>query len=127
MERKKFSILARLKSFNYAFNGLKIFFLNEHNGRIHLVATLAAIFLAVWLKISTLEWIMICMVIGFVFVAEILNTAIEKLADVVTKETNEKIKIVKDVAAAAVLISALTALLVGLIIFLPKLCLIANP
>ena len=119
--------MARLKSFNYAFNGLKIFFLNEHNGRIHLVATLAAIFLAVWLKISTLEWIMICMVIGFVFVAEILNTAIEKLADVVTKETNEKIKIVKDVAAAAVLISALTALLVGLIIFLPKLCLIANP
>ncbi|TDG35699.1 diacylglycerol kinase family protein [Pedobacter changchengzhani] len=121
MGRKKFSILDRIRSFRFAINGLKIFFLTEHNGRIHLVAALLAIFLGIFLKISNVEWVIVCLIIGAVFVAEILNTAIEKLADLVTEEINPKIKIVKDIAAGAVLVIAIVALIVGLLVFLPKL------
>ncbi|WP_131537389.1 diacylglycerol kinase [Pedobacter nototheniae] len=121
MNNKPFSVKDRIKSFIYAFNGLKLFFISEHNGRIHLVAAIIAVGLSFCLHLSTFEWIAILAVIAAVFIAEILNTAIEKLADVVTIERHPKIKIVKDLAAAAVLVSAILALLVGGLIFIPKL------
>ncbi|MCZ4222345.1 diacylglycerol kinase family protein [Pedobacter rhodius] len=120
-ENQKFSIIARLKSFKYAFNGLKLFFINEHNARIHFIAAVLAIALAVYLQLSPLEWVAILAVISAVFVAEILNSSIEKLADVVAPEIHPKIKMVKDLAAGAVLVTALLALATGALIFLPKL------
>lgn len=121
MKQQRFSLCKRLKSFNYAFNGLRILFKEEHNARIHLLAALLVIFLGFFYKISNLEWVSILLSIGLVFSMEMLNTAIENLADFVTPERNEKIKKVKDLAAAAVLISAVVALIVGLMVFVPKL------
>ena len=121
MNNPKFSIIDRIKSFKYAFNGLKLFFVNDHNGRVHLFAAIIAISLSFYLKISNSEWIAIITVIAAVFVAEIINSSIEKLADVVSPEIHPKIKIVKDLAAAAVLVAAFLALAVGGIVFLPKL------
>jgi len=121
MNNQKFSVLDRIKSFKYAFNGIKLFFIHEHNGRVHLCAAILAIGLSFYLKLSALEWMAILSVISAVFVAEILNSAIEKLADVVSPDFHPKIKIVKDLAAAAVLVAACLALAVGGIIFIPKL------
>ena len=120
-ENRKFSVIDRIKSFKYAFNGLRLFFINDHNGRIHLFAALIAIGLSFYLQLSASEWIAILAVITSVIVAEIINASIEKLADVVSPEYHPKIKVVKDLAAAAVLMAALLAVVVGLIIFLPKL------
>ncbi|RLJ75011.1 diacylglycerol kinase family protein [Pedobacter alluvionis] len=121
MNNPKFSIIDRIKSFKYAFNGLKFFFLNDHNGRVHLLAAIIAIGLSFYLKISSLEWVAILSVISAVFVTEILNSAIEKLADVVSPDYHPKIKVVKDLAAAAVLVAAFLAVAVGLLVFIPKL------
>jgi diacylglycerol kinase (ATP) len=121
MNNTKFSIIDRIKSFNYAFSGLKLFFVNDHNGRVHLFAAIIAIGLSLYLKISSLEWIAILSVISAVFVTEILNSAIEKLADVVSPDFHPKIKVVKDLAAAAVLVAAFLAVAVGLLVFIPKL------
>ncbi|WP_316737569.1 diacylglycerol kinase family protein [Pedobacter aquatilis] len=121
MSNKKFSLKDRVKSFGYAFKGLSFFFSNEHNARIHIFGTFIAIGFSVWMGISSLEWIAILGVITLVFVAEVFNTAVEKLADVVSPEVNPKIKIVKDLAAGAVLLTAIFAVIVGLIIFCPKL------
>ncbi|KQM76866.1 diacylglycerol kinase [Pedobacter sp. Leaf216] len=121
MSSQKFSIIERVRSFKYAFNGLRLFFVNEHNGRIHLVSAIVAVALSFYLKISGLEWIAILSVIVAVFMAEIINTSIEKLADVVSPDYHPKIKLVKDLAAAAVLVAAFLAVAVGCIIFVPKL------
>jgi len=120
-ENPRFSIVDRIKSFKHAFNGLKFFFLNDYNGRVHFFATILAIGLSFYLELSGLEWIAILSVISAVIVAEIINTSIEKLADVVSAEYHPKIKIVKDLAAAAVLLCAFLAVAVGGIIFIPKL------
>lgn len=120
MKNKEFSITKRLKSFVFAFNGLKILFKEEHNSRIHLVATVIVIFASIFFELNTYEWIAIVFSIGLALSAEIINTAIENIADFLTIENNNKIKIIKDLSAAAVLISALTAFTIGLIIFLPK-------
>jgi len=95
--------------------------MTEHNGRVHLFAAIVAIGLSFYLKISGMEWIAILSVISAVFVAEILNSAVEKLADVVSPDYHPKIKIVKDLAAAAVLVTAFLAVAVGVIVFIPKL------
>ncbi|MFD2286899.1 diacylglycerol kinase [Pedobacter petrophilus] len=118
---QRFSVINRLKSFKYAFNGLKLFFQNDHNGRVHLFAAVIAIGLSWLLHISALEWIAVLMVIAAVMVTEIINAAIEKLADVVSPGYHPKIKIVKDLAAGAVLMTTFLALAVGALIFIPKL------
>lgn len=121
MNNQKFSIIDRIKSFKYAFNGLRLFIIHDHNGRVHLFAAIIAIGLSFYLKISHFEWIAILSVISAVFVAEILNSAIEKLADVVSPDYHPKIKVVKDLAAAAVLVATFLAIIVGFIVFVPKL------
>lgn len=117
---KPFSFSERIKSFKYAFEGLKTLFVEEHNARIHLIAALIAVTLGFVLKISVYEWIFLVGVIGLVFICELLNTSLEALADFVSTEKHPQIKKVKDLAAAAVFISALTALITGIIIFSPK-------
>ena len=121
MDKKKFSLLDRIKSFKYAFNGLKILFREEHNARVHLFVAIGAIVLSFVLKISAIEWVAVIMVIGLVFITEIINTSIENIADFISPERHAKIKVIKDLAAAAVIISAIISVIIGLIIFLPKL------
>jgi len=99
---------------------MRYFFLNEVNGIVQLVTAALAIALAVGLRISTTEWLFVIMCIGFVIGLEMLNTAVENLCNVVQEEYHPIIKIVKDVAAAAVMWVAVMSLIIGAIIFLPK-------
>ena len=119
---ERFSIKKRLRSFVYAGKGLKSFFRKEHNAWIHCFITIVVIFLGIVLHISVHEWIAIILCIGLVFAAEAFNTAIERLVNFVSPERNDRAGDVKDIAAGAVLICAIAAAIVGLIIFIPKLC-----
>ncbi|MBP8849653.1 MAG: diacylglycerol kinase family protein [Breznakibacter sp.] len=118
--RKKFSLKKRAKSFTYAFAGVKLLLKEEHNALIHLFATVLAISLGVFLKISSIEWMFVLVSIGLVFSAELFNTAIEHLCNYISPMNNAVIKKVKDLAAAGVLMVAIAAFLVGAIIFIPK-------
>lgn len=119
-KNKKFLLGERMKSFAFAWNGLKIFWREEPNSRIHFLATAVVIITGFLLKISKSEWFAVLLSIGFVLVTEIINTSIENLADFVSPGKDDRIKKIKDLSAAAVFIAAVTALLIGLIIFLPK-------
>lgn len=120
MKQQKFSIKKRLNSFKYAFNGLKILLKEEHNARIHLIAAICVLVAGFVLKISVNEWILVVISIGMVFSMEIINSSIENIADFISPEKHDKIKKIKDLSAAGVLICALMAFTVGLIIFAPK-------
>lgn len=120
METEKFSIRKRVKSFYYAIAGIVDFFRKEHNAWIHLTATVAVTALAWWAKVSLQEAIALVIVVGLVWITEILNTCIERMADLITKEWHPGIKVVKDLAAGAVLVAAIVAVITGLIIFIPK-------
>jgi len=117
---KQFSLSDRIKSFSYAFNGVQVLFRNEHNARIHLLASIFAVGFSYYFNISSMEWVVIIFCIGFVFMAELFNSSIEYLADAVSKERNELIGIAKDLGAAGVLVSAIFSMIVGSIVFLPK-------
>lgn len=93
---------------------------SEHNARIHLLASILALLAAIIFKINLVEWSLLIIVIGLVFAAELVNTGIETMADIVKPEYDENIKKVKDYTAAAVLITALVAIICGGIIFIPK-------
>jgi diacylglycerol kinase (ATP) len=119
MAGKKFSLKKRLKSFRYAFNGLKILLAEEHNARIHLVAAVIVIIAGFFFHLSRLEWIAVCFAIGIVFITELLNSSIEALSDHNTTAFHPFIKKTKDLAAGAVLIAAIIAVVTGLIVFVP--------
>lgn len=120
MKDEKFSIKKRIKSFSYAFAGLKVLFREEHNSWIHAVAAVMAIVAGFLFRISYVEWIAVLIVIGMVISAEILNSSLERTADFVKAERDDRKRDIKDLGAAAVLVCAIVAVLVGLIIFLPK-------
>lgn len=120
MKDEKFSIKKRIKSFSYAFAGLKVLFREEHNSWIHAVAAVMAIVAGFLFRISYMEWIAVLIVIGMVISAEILNSSLERTADFVKVERDDRKRDIKDLGAAAVLVCAIVAVLVGLIIFLPK-------
>ena len=120
-KRPPFSIRARLNSFRYAWDGIKAFFAGQHNAIVHLVATVIVIVLCLVVKLSATELLVLTVVTGMVWITELLNTAIEKLCDLVSPGLNPKVKFIKDVAAAAVLVSAVMAVVAALIIFIPKL------
>lgn len=106
-------------AFLFAIQGLQYAFVHERNFKIEIVLAIAACIAGYALHISNLEWLIVIMNIGFVLSAELVNTAIEKLCDVTTNEINPLIKIIKDVAAAAVLLAAVIALVCASIIFIP--------
>lgn len=116
-----FSVNARARSFKYAFEGIAAFFKEEHNARIHLGATVLVIMLSIIFTVSRIELIALVLTVGFVWVAELFNTTIEKMMDFILPEKNDKIKLIKDLSAAAVLIAAFTALVTGCFVFIPKL------
>ena len=121
MGKSKNGFHKRIKSFSYAFKGLYELVKSEPNARIHLVATIAAVSAGIFFRISNVEWCIILIVIALVWAAEAINTVIEKLADHLFPEYHETARIVKDIAAGAVLVCAIVALICGLIVFLPKL------
>lgn len=112
-------IFKLLKSFVYAFKGIGYALKTQGNMKIHLGISLLAIFLSFYWQIKTLEWLIILVMIGLVCSMEMLNTALEALADALMPETNRLVGIAKDVAAGAVLWTALISVVVGIIIFLP--------
>jgi diacylglycerol kinase len=112
--------IRRLLSFKYAFSGLLLVIREEFNFKIHLLAVLITTAFGIIYKISAVEWLFIVMVMGFVLTAELFNSAVERLADFVSPEMNIKIGQIKDICAAVVLMSAIVAIIVGLIIFIPK-------
>ena len=118
--KEKFSVKKRVQSFRHAFNGLGKFFRTEHNAWIHGVAAIIVLILGWRLHISKTEWLGVCFVIGLVLSAEAFNTCIEKLADMVSPAADDRVKYIKDLAAGAVLMAAITAAITGLIIFVPK-------
>ncbi len=120
MKKKKFSLKARAKSFRYAFSGIYTLIKNEHNARIHLCVTIGVLFSGFFFELSAAEWINLIFAIGLVFSAEAINSAIEYLSDLVTPEYHPLVKKAKEVAAAAELLTAIAAALIGLIIFIPK-------
>ncbi len=109
----------RIDSFKWAFNGFRVAFKGEVNLKIHLIAATIAIALSFLFDIDRYEWLAILLVIAMVLSAEIFNTAIEHLADFVSIEKRPAIKKVKDLAAAAVLLHAIIAAIVGIIVFSP--------
>ncbi|HHB78474.1 MAG TPA: diacylglycerol kinase family protein [Saprospiraceae bacterium] len=117
---KRFSFRDRIKSFSFAFAGLKSLFAEEHNAYLHLAASFGVVLMGFYWRISAVEWMAIIFCIGIVFSMEIINSSIEALADHVTPEKHKAIKKVKDLAAAAVLVSAIMSLVIGLLIFIPK-------
>lgn len=118
--KKVLSIKRLRKSFGYAFKGIDDVIKHEPNMKIHVVVAILAVIMAFILKVSIIEWIILVLLIGAVLAAETINTTIENLVDMYTKEYDEKAKIVKDTAAGTVLILAITSAIIGLIIFIPK-------
>jgi len=120
MKQDKFSFRKRIISFKYAFNGLKILIIEEHNSRIHIFASLCVLIAGFLFRISISEWIAVIFCIGLVIALELINSAIENIADFVSPKQDTKIKKIKDLSAGAVLFSAIISVIIGLIVFLPK-------
>ena len=111
---------ARINAIRIAFDGLFYVLRTQPNVKVYGVITLAVILVGGLFGISRLEWIILAITIGFVWSAEAFNTAVETLVDLVSPEENVNAKIVKDSSAGAVLISAIVSILVGLLIFGPR-------
>jgi diacylglycerol kinase len=119
-EDRKFNISDRMKSFGYAIQGLRTFFRTQHNAWIQLSMAIIVITAGFYFQLSSNEWLWIVLSISMIFITEMANTSIEFLSDFVSPEIHPLIKKVKDVSAAAVLIASIGAMIIGLLIFLPK-------
>jgi len=125
-EKNRFSILARVKSSNHAWRGLGILIKTSHNMWAGIFTGLLAVYLGFILNISSTEWLFLIFAIFLVLIAEGFNTAIEIDINLTSPEYHPYARDTKDVAAAAVLLSVFVAIIVGLIVFLPKIILYAN-
>ena len=110
----------RLKSFQYACSGIADLFQTQANARIHLLLAVIAIALGSYFNLSLMEWIVITFCIGLVLAAEAFNTALEYLTDLVSPDQHPLAGKAKDLAAAAVLITAIMTGIIGVLVFLPK-------
>jgi diacylglycerol kinase (ATP) len=109
----------RGKSFACALRGIAVLLRTQTNARIHLLATVLVVAAGFMFRISRGEWVPLAFAIGIVWIAEAVNTAIEALADRITRENDDAIRRAKDVAAGAVLLAAITAAIIGLLILGP--------
>ena len=121
MSEKSFSVMARIKSFRYAFSGLWLMLSTQHNAWVHLIATLLVCGAGFVLKVSAEDWRWLIVAICLVWVAEALNTALEHLCDVVSPDFHHAVQKSKDIAAGAVLICAMAAACIGVVTFWPYL------
>jgi len=110
-----------LKSIQYAIEGIKTAFQEEPNFKIHFAIAILVLILAGFLGFSSSEWLLLLFTISFVLVVEFINTSLEDIVNLINPEVHPLAKKAKDVMAAAVLISAITSVFVGVILFLPKL------
>lgn len=118
--------MARIQSFKYALRGIGVMFKTQHNSWIHLVAIMFVISLGVYVKLELEEWIFITLAVGLVLVAELANTAIEFLGDKMSSEPDTHIKNAKDAAAGSVLVAAIIAVIIGCMVFMPKIIPLLN-
>ncbi len=112
---------SRIQAIKIAFEGIRAVLLTQPNVKVYLFFSLAAVAAGWILKITRQEWILLAITIGLVWAAEAFNTAVEELVDLVSPDQDPRAKIVKDVSAGAVLISALLSIVVGLLLFGPPL------
>jgi len=115
-----------IKSFSYAFCGVKTAIKREPNVRIHLFFAVVTLISAALLKFNIYEWILLTMTIFFVIMLELINTVLEALVDLVSPEVKDEAKVAKDVSAAAVLFAAFVSVIVGVLLFGPKLLVLLN-
>jgi diacylglycerol kinase len=120
-DKKRFSMIARIESSTHAWRGLAVFARTTHNFWIHFVCAIFVVYLGWMLRINSEEWIFVVIAIGFVFIAEAFNSAIEIDIDLTSPDYHPYARDTKDVAAGAVLLSVAVAVLIGVIIFMPKL------
>jgi diacylglycerol kinase (ATP) len=112
---------SRLASFRYAFGGLWFMLRTQRNAWIHAAATACVVALGLWLSLSRIEWAILALTIGLVWMAEFINTALEAVVDLASPDIHPLAKVGKDVGAAAVLVAAFTSVVVGLLILGPAL------
>lgn len=112
---KKFSF-----GLKFALKGILFFFLKERNAKIHLFAAILVVCAGIYFELKLAEWLWIALSVALVLIAEMLNSAIELLCDLTTREHNEKAGRLKDISAGAVLIAAIFSLIVAVIIFWPR-------
>jgi diacylglycerol kinase (ATP) len=108
-------------SFKYAFRGILDALKSETNLKIHFIISIVVILLAIYLEFSALEFTVLFLTISLVIILEFINTVVEKLSDIVHPDKSEKVRIVKDISAGAVLIGAVASIIIGVFLFLPKL------
>lgn len=121
MKTKSYSLRSRYASIRFAVRGIRRFFKEEPNARLHAIATVIVAIVACCLQVSHAEMIALVIVTGGVWIAEAFNTAVERIMDLVSPDFHPEVGFVKDVAAGAVLMASLTALVTGSFIFIPKL------
>ena len=121
-----FSVKERVQNCVPAFNGVRLLFKSEHNAWVHLFFMIAATIAGVLLQINNMEWLFLILAIILVFISELFNTALEKLADKVEPGFNPEIGAIKDYASAAFLMASIFAVVVGGIVFGPKVFVLIN-
>lgn len=121
MRPQEFSIRSRLKSFRFAWDGIASFFQRDHNAWLHFMATIAVFTTALLVGVTKTELLALVFAIGLVWIAEMFNTCIERVMDFVSEQKHPEIKFIKDLAAGAVLTASITAVIIGAIVFIPKL------
>ena len=114
-----FRLSERARSFHHAFRGIATVIRTQHNAWIHLPATAGVVALGFYESLNPLEWCVIVLAIALVWITEVLNTAIEFLADEVSRERREGLGRAKDVGAGAVLLAAIGSIVLGLLVFVP--------
>lgn len=117
----KFFIIARLRSIRHALSGWKFVLKTQKNAWVHSLAAIMVVILGLWLDLSANDWAVLVLTIAMVFTAEFINTAIEAIVDLASPGKHPLAKVGKDVGAAAVLVAALSAILIGLLILGPPL------
>jgi len=110
-----------VKSFKFAFEGLKIAFIKGRNFRIQIIIGLLAVIAGMVLNLSMSDWLDLTLVIFLVLILELVNTVIETILDIVNPEVSDRVKVAKDVAAATVLLASIGSVIIGALLFLPKL------
>ena len=119
-KRKQYGFKRFLSSFKYAANGFKYAYQNEQNLVIHICITIVTVLCGFIFRLNNIEWLFILIMIGLVFCAELINTSIEAVVDLVSPEKHPLAKIAKDTASGAVLSLAVVAFIGGLCIFMTK-------
>ncbi len=119
-EPRAFSVVDRMRSFRYAFRGIRCILRTQHNAWLHALATAGVVIAGMALRVSGTEWCLLILAMTAVWAAEGLNTALEQLSDAVSPQDHPLVGEAKDAAAGAVLLSAIGAAVIGLIVFGPR-------